>query len=89
MTNNPIKNIIQFIAIFVGVLVVSAIDSFTIPQLLLLAGLGLAYIMYDFYKWNAEQEARCRAIAPISDEVAREFSPFVRETIARIDRDYR
>lgn len=89
MTNNPIKNIIQFIAIFVGVLVVSAIDSFSIPQLLILAGLGLGYIAYDFYKWNAEQEARCRAIAPLSDEVAREFSPFVRETIARMDRDGR
>jgi hypothetical protein len=89
MTNNPIKNIIQFIAIFVGVLVVSAIDSFTIPQLLLLAGLGLGYIAYDFYKWNEEQEARCRAIAPLSEDVAREFSPYIRETIARIDREYR
>jgi hypothetical protein len=44
---------------------------------------------YDFYKWNEEQEARCRAIAPLSEEVAREFSPYVRETIARIDREYR
>jgi len=89
MTNNPIKNIIQFIAIFVGVLVVSAIDSFTTAQLLILVGLAFAYFAYDFYKWNEEQEARCRAIAPISEEVAREFSPYVRETIARIDRDYR
>jgi hypothetical protein len=89
MTNNPIKNIIQFIAIFVGVLVVSAIDSFSTSQLLILLGLVIAYFAYDFYKWNEEQEARCRAITPLSDEVAREFSPFVRETIARIDRDYR
>jgi apolipoprotein N-acyltransferase len=89
MTNNPIKNIIQFIAIFVGVLVVSAIDSFTTSQLLILVGLAFAYIAYDFYKWNQEQEARCRAIAPLSEEVAREFSPYVRETIARIDREYR
>lgn len=89
MTNNPIKNIIQFIAIFVGVLVVSAIDSFTTPQLLILLGLVVAYFAYDFYKWNEEQEARCRAIAPLSKEVAREFSPYVRETIARLDRDGR
>ena len=89
MTNNPIKNVVQFIAIFVGVLVVSAIDSFTIPQLLILVGLSMMYFAYDFYKWNEEQEARCRAIAPIGEEVAREFSPFVRETIARIDREHR
>jgi hypothetical protein len=42
MTNNPIKNIIQFIAIFVGVLVVSAIDSFTTAQLFILLGLVIA-----------------------------------------------
>ena len=89
MTNNPIKNIIQFIAIFVGVLVVSAIDSFTIAQLFILFGLVVAYFAYDFYKWNEQQEARCRAITPLSEEVAREFSPFVRETIARMDRDGR
>jgi len=89
MTNNPIKNIIQFIAIFVGVLVVSAIDSFTTAQLFILLGLVVAYFAYDFYKWNEQQEARCRAITPLSEEVAREFSPFVRETIARMDRDGR
>jgi hypothetical protein len=89
MTHNPIKNIIQFIAIFVGVLLVSAIDSFSIPQLLILVGLGLSYLAYDFYKWNQEQEARCRAIAPLSEDVARDFSPYIRETIARIDREYR
>lgn len=89
MTNNPIKNIIQFIAIFVGVLVVSAIDTFTVLQLMILLGFVVAYFIYDFYKWNQEQEARCRAIAPLSDEVAREFSPYIRETIARIDREYR
>lgn len=89
MTNNPIKNIIQFIAIFVGVLVVSAIDSFTTGQLFILLGLVVAYFSYDFYKWNEQQEARCRAITPLSEEVAREFSPFVRETIARMDRDGR
>lgn len=89
MTNNPIKNIIQFIAIFVGVLVVSAIDSFTIAQLMILLGFVFAFVAYDFYKWNEEQEARCRAIAPLSKEVARDFAPHVREMIARLDRDQR
>jgi len=87
MTNNPVKNIIAFIAIFCGVLVVSAIDSLTIGQLLILLGLVLAYTAYDFYKWNAEQNARCQAIAPLSHEVARDFSPYIRETLARIERD--
>ena len=89
MTNNPIKNIIQFIAIFTGVLVVSAIDSLKISQLLIILGMVMAYFAYDFYKWNEEQEARCRAITPLSTEVAREFSPYIRETIAKMDRDGR
>jgi hypothetical protein len=87
MTKNPIKNIIHFIAIFCGVLVVSAIDSFTTRQLLILVLLVTAYALYDFYKWNAEQDAKWYSDAPLSHEVAREFSPYIRETLARIERN--
>ena len=89
MTKNTIKNIMQFIAIFTGVLAVSAIDSLEMWTLLVILGLVVAYFVYDFYKWNAEREARRGSLTPISTEVAQEFSPFIRETIARMDREGR
>ena len=82
-----IKNIVQFVAIFTGVLVVAAIDSLEMWTLLVILGIVLAYAVYDFIKWNAEQEARRGSLTQLSNEVAREFSPYIRETIARMDRE--
>ena len=87
MTNKIIKNIVQFVAIFTGVLVVAAIDSLEMWTLLVILGIVLAYAVYDFIKWNAEQEARRGSLTQLSNEVAREFSPYIRETIARMDRE--
>ena len=87
MTNKIIKNIVQFVAIFTGVLVLAAIDSLKMWMLLVILGIVLAYAVYDFIKWNAEQEARSGSLTPLSNEVAREFSPYIRETIARMDRE--
>lgn len=82
-----IKNIVQFVAIFTGVLVVAAIDSLEMWTLLVILGLVTAYAVYDFYKWNEEQEARVRSLTPLSTETAKEYSAFIRETIARMDRE--
>ena len=87
MTNKIIKNIVQFVAIFTGVLVLAAIDSLKMWMLLVILGIVLAYAVYDFIKWNAEQEARRGSLTQLSNEVAREFSPYIRETIARMDRE--
>ena len=87
MTNKIIKSIVQFVAIFTGVLVLAAIDSLKMWMLLVILGIVLAYAVYDFTKWNAEQEARRGSLTPLSNEVAREFSPYIRETIARMDRE--
>lgn len=82
-----IKNIVQFVAIFTGVLVVAAIDSLEMWTLLVILGCVVAYAVYDFYKWNEEQEARVRSLTPISEEMAKEYSSFIRETIARMERE--
>ena len=87
MTNKIIKNIVQFVSIFTGVLVLAAIDSLKMWMLLVILGIVLAYAVYDFIKWNAEQEARRGSLTQLSNEVAREFSPYIRETIARMDRE--
>ena len=87
MTNKIIKNIVQFVSIFTGVLVLAAIDSLKMWMLLVILGIVLAYAVYDFIKWNAEQEARRGSFTQLSNEVAREFSPYIRETIARMDRE--
>ena len=86
MTKKQIVNyIFQFVAIFTGVLLVAAIDSLEIFTLLVILGLVTAYAFYDFYKWNEEQEARIRSLTPLSTETAKEYSAFIRETIARMD----
>ena len=82
-----IKNIVQFVAIFTGVLVLAAIDSLEMWTLLVILGLVTAYAVYDFYKWNEEQEARVRSLTPLSEEVAKEYSSFIREPIARMERE--
>ena len=61
-----IKNIVQFVAIFTGVLVVAAIDSLEMWTLLVILGLVVAYAVYDFYKWNEEQEALGQQLPLIS-----------------------